>query len=30
VFKKGEIIARVPESQLLDKLEEVINSSNLW
>lgn len=25
VFKKGEIIARVPESQLLDKLEAVIN-----
>jgi len=24
IFKKGEIIARVPESQLLDKLEEVI------
>lgn len=27
VFKKGEIIARVPESELLDKLEEVINNS---
>lgn len=24
IFKKGEIIARVPENQLLDKLEEVI------
>ncbi len=27
VFKKGEIVARVPESELLDKLEEVINDS---
>ncbi len=27
VFKKGEIIARVPEAQLLDKLEEVIIKS---
>ncbi len=27
VFKKGEIIARVPENQLLDKLEEVIKKS---
>lgn len=27
VFKKGEIVAKVPEEQLLDKLEEVINSS---
>ena len=27
VFKKGEIVARVPEEQLLDKLEEVINNS---
>lgn len=27
VFKKGEIVARVPENQLLDKLEEVINNS---
>ena len=27
VFKKGEIAARVPESELLDKLEEVINNS---
>jgi len=26
VFKKGEIIARVPEAELLDKLEEVINN----
>ncbi|MCM1338311.1 MAG: flavodoxin-dependent (E)-4-hydroxy-3-methylbut-2-enyl-diphosphate synthase [Muribaculaceae bacterium] len=26
VFKKGEIIARVPEEELLDKLAEVINS----
>lgn len=28
VFKKGEIIAKVPENQLLDKLEEVIKSSS--
>ena len=27
VFQKGEIVARVPESELLDKLEEVINNS---
>ena len=27
VFKKGEIVARVPESELLDKIEEVINNS---
>ena len=27
IFKKGEIIAKVPESQLLDKLEEVIQKS---
>ena len=27
VFKKGEIIARVPENELLDKLEEVILKS---
>lgn len=27
IFKKGEIVARVPESELLDKLEEVINNS---
>lgn len=27
VFKKGEIVARIPESELLDKLEEVINNS---
>lgn len=27
VFKKGEIIARVPEAELLDKLEEVIMKS---
>ena len=27
VFKKGEIIAKVPESQLLDKLEEIIIKS---
>lgn len=27
VFKKGEIVAKVPESELLDKLEEVINNS---
>lgn len=27
VFKKGEIVARVPESELLDKLDEVINNS---
>lgn len=29
VFKKGEIIAKVPESQLLDKLEEVIQKSSV-
>ena len=27
IFKKGEIIARVPETQLLEKLEEVISNS---
>ncbi len=27
IFKKGEIIARVPEELLLDKLEEIINDS---
>lgn len=27
IFKKGEIIAKVPESQLLDKLEEIIQKS---
>jgi len=27
IFKKGEIVARVPENQLLDKLEEVIVNS---
>ena len=27
VFKKGEIIAKVPENQLLDKLEEIIKKS---
>ena len=27
IFKKGEIVARVPESELLDKLEEVIANS---
>lgn len=27
IFKKGEIIARVPENQLLDKLEEIIIKS---
>ena len=27
IFKKGEIIARVPEEQLLDKLEEIIIKS---
>ena len=27
VFKKGEIIAKVPESELLDKLEEIIKNS---
>ena len=29
VFKKGEIIAKVPESELLDKLEEVIKNSQI-
>ncbi len=29
VFKKGEIIAKVPEDQLLDKLEEVIKISSV-
>ncbi len=27
IFKKGEIIAKVPENQLLDKLEEIITKS---
>lgn len=27
IFKKGEIIARVPESQLIEKLEEIITKS---
>ena len=27
IFKKGEIIAKVPEAELLDKLEEVITKS---
>ena len=27
VFKKGEIVARVPENQLLEKLEEIIRKS---
>ena len=27
IFKKGEIVARVPENELLDKLEEIINNS---
>ncbi len=27
IFKKGEIIARVPETELLDKLEEIITKS---
>ena len=27
VFKKGEIVARVPEEQLLEKLEEIIIKS---
>ena len=27
IFKKGEIIARVPEEQLLEKLEEIINKT---
>lgn len=27
IFKKGEIIAKVPESELLDKLEEIITNS---
>ena len=27
VFKKGEIVAKVPESELLDKLEEIIKNS---
>ena len=29
VFKKGEIVAKVPEDQLLDKLEEVIQISSV-
>lgn len=27
IFKKGEIIAKVPENELLEKLEEIINKS---
>ncbi len=27
IFKKGEIVAKVPENQLLDKLEEIIKKS---
>lgn len=27
IFKKGEIIAKVPENQLLEKLQEIINKS---
>ena len=27
IFQKGEIIARVPEEQLLEKLEEIIRKS---
>ena len=29
VFKKGEIIAKVPENELLDKLEEIIKNSQI-
>lgn len=29
IFKKGEIIARVPEQELLDKLEEIIIKSSI-
>ena len=29
IFKKGEIIARVPENQLLEKLEEIIINSSI-
>lgn len=29
IFKKGEIIAKVPEAELLDKLEEVIKNSQI-
>ena len=29
IFKKGEIIARVPEEQLLEKLEEIITKSSI-
>ena len=29
VFKKGEIIAKVPEAELLDKLEEIIKNSQI-
>lgn len=28
IFKKGEIIAKVPEDQLLEKLEEIITKSS--
>ena len=27
VFKKGEIVAKVPESELINKLEEIIKKS---
>ena len=27
IFKKGEIIAKVPENEILEKLEEIINKS---
>ena len=29
VFKKGEIIAKVPENQPLEKLEEIIKENNI-
>ena len=29
IFKKGEIIARVPENELLEKLEEIITKSSI-
>lgn len=29
IFKKGEIIAKVPEEQILDKLEEIITKSSV-
>ena len=28
IFKKGEIIAKVPEEKLLEKLEEIITKSS--